>query len=147
MGLLHLINTENDKNYISLFEAINLLAKKTGSDIYEVATYLLNKDVHIQLYSHTRDNGYKIVQTSYITYNGSDVSWFGDNDAFELLREITETEKKFSAKSISEYGKNTDLSKSTFWNKQEFFNNESIVAAINYNPNKLIDELDVFLII
>jgi len=144
MGLLHLINTENDKNYISLFEAINLLAKKTGSDIYEVATYLLNKDVHIQLYSHTRDNGYKIVQTSYITYNGSDVSWFGDNDAFELLREITETEKKFSAKSISEYGKNTDLSKSTFWNKQEFFNNESIVAAINYNPNKLIDELDVF---
>lgn len=54
MGLLHLINTENDKNYISLFEAINLLAKKTGSNIYEVATYLLNKDVHIQLYSHTR---------------------------------------------------------------------------------------------
>jgi hypothetical protein len=66
MGLLHLINTENDKNYISLFEAINLLAKKQARIFMEVATYLLNKDVHIQLYSHTRDNGYKIVQTSYI---------------------------------------------------------------------------------
>lgn len=142
MGLLHLINTENDKNYISLFEAINLLAKKTGSDIYEVATYLLNKDVHIQLYSHTRDIGYKIVQTS---YDGAfDVAWVGENDAFGLLSEIIDIEKNFSEKFIGEYGRYTDLSKSTFWDKQAFFNNESIVTAINYNPNKLIDKLDDF---
>lgn len=142
MGLLHLINTENDKNYISLFEAINLLAKKTGSDIYEVATYLLNKDVHIQLYSHTRDIGYKIVQTS---YGGAfDVAWVGENDAFGLLSEIIDIEKNFSEKFIGEYGRYTDLSKSTFWDKQAFFNNESIVTAINYNSNKLIDKLDGF---
>lgn len=61
-----------------------------------------------------------------------------------MLSEIIDIEKTFSEKFIGEHGRYTDLSKSTFWNKQAFFNNENIVTAINYNPNKLIDKLDGF---
>ena len=56
MGLLNLIKEDESLKFISLKEAINLLAEKTNSNIYEVATYLLNKNVPAQLDSHARQN-------------------------------------------------------------------------------------------
>ena len=131
MGLMALINTENDKNYISLKEAVELLAKETNSNIWEVATYLLNKDMHIRLYSYSRSIDHKIVQTSFLSYQGGETTWMGDNDAFAWLQYIAENEmKSYSPRTITNFSKYHNGCMETFWDREAFFDNEDIKEAL-----------------
>lgn len=132
MGLMKLINTENDKNYISLKEAVELLAKESSSNIWEVATYLLNKDVHIRLYSFSRSIDHKIVQNSFLAYEGGQTSWIGDNDAFGWLQYIAQNEvKSCASRIISNFSKYYNGCIETFWDREAFFNDEYIKEALN----------------
>ncbi|WOE31020.1 MULTISPECIES: hypothetical protein [unclassified Acinetobacter] len=131
MGLMALINTENDKNYISLKEAIELLAKETNSNIWEVSTYLLNKDMYIHLYSHSRSTDHKIVQTSFEAYQGGETTWVGDNDAFSWLQYIAENEmQSYSARTITKFAKYHNGCIETYWERKAFFENKDIKEAL-----------------
>lgn len=132
MGLMKLINTENDKNYINLKQAIELLAKVSNSNIWEVATYLLNKDMHIRLYSFSRSIDHKIVQNSFLGYEGGQDTWIGDNDAFGWLQYIAENEpQSYAPRAISNFSKYYNGCIETFWDREAFLNDEYIKEALN----------------
>ncbi|MFC2993930.1 hypothetical protein ACFODO_01335 [Acinetobacter sichuanensis] len=134
MSLQNLINQENDENYISLFNAINLLAK--NSNIYDVAIYLLNKNIHIDLDSYKENYDCKIIQSSFTDIPNK--TWSGDNFAHSLLKEIVdiEIEKLFPQTTISGFDRYSELSQSTYWDKKQFFSNSFIMRALNHKTNK-----------
>lgn len=132
MSLQNLINQENDENYISLFNAINLLAK--NSNIYDVAIYLLNKNIHIDLDSYKENYDCKIIQSSFTDIPNK--TWSGDNFAYSLLKEIVDIEKNVPQTTISELDRYSELSQSTYWDKKQFLSNSFIIKALNHNTNK-----------
>ena len=139
---MNLINTENDKNYISLKEVIELLAKESNSNIWEVATYLLNKDMHIHLYSHSRGTDHKIVQSSFLTYEGGQNSWIGDNDAFAWLQYIAENEMRSHApRTLSNFARYYNGCIETFWDREAFFENEDIKKALKLSSNTALEPI------
>ena len=89
--ILDLIKTDESLEFISLKEAINLLARKTNSSTFGIATYLLNKKVHILLDSHARQNNYEIEATSSAI---DQEHWWGENDCFFWLNYIAENGKQ-----------------------------------------------------
>ena len=122
MGLLDLIKEDQSSEYISLKEAIDLIAVVTKSNIYEVATYLLNKNVESTLYSYARDINYKLK----ISRPPNDLHWIGENYAFQALTDIAEDNKDFSPSSISAWSRYAKTCEETFWNRKDFFNLECI---------------------
>ncbi|MDS7928274.1 hypothetical protein RMB13_02045 [Acinetobacter sp. V102_4] len=68
MGLLDLIKEDETFEFISLKEAINLLAIKTKSTTFSVATYLLNKNVVSTLACYHRSTDYKLYVFSTPSY-------------------------------------------------------------------------------
>lgn len=136
MSLLDLIREDESLEFISLKEAINLLARKTNSNIFGVATYLLNKKVHILLNSHARQNN-KIEATS-ISVNQKD--WHGENDCYFWLNYITGNEKhkhSFGIEDSSEYNAGCQES---FWRRETFLNLECI-KSLNLFSTKEWNEL------
>lgn len=151
MGLLDLIREDESLDYISLEEAINLLAEKSESNVWQVATYLLNKNIHIQLNSHQRDIGYKIIETSSNSH-GMGAGWVGENDAFAWLQYIAENEmESYSSRTVTKFSKYYQGCVTTFWNRKKFFNNKDIKLALGnreqeHLPNKSNTELHKSLI-
>lgn len=141
MGLLDLIREDDSLYYISLEDAINILAKKTESNVWQVATYLLNKDIHIQLNSHQRGANYRVIETS-TGSNNMDVGWVGENDAFFWLQYIVENETElYSPKIMGNFSKYYQGCVKTFWDRKQFFENKDIQFALSSKeqyplPNK-----------
>lgn len=139
MGLLlDLINEDQSLEYISLKEAINLIAEKTKSNIYEVSTYLLNRNIESILCSYTRGIDYKLNVSSSPEGN---IIWIGENSAFKALIDIAKEDKNSSPISISSSSKYAKNCEETFWRRKEFFNLESIkilelLDSTAFNLNK-----------
>ncbi|MEG2273311.1 MAG: hypothetical protein RSB22_15370 [Acinetobacter sp.] len=123
MGLLHLIKEDESLKFISLKEAINLLAEKTNSNIYEVATYLLNKNVHARLDSHARQNNYKIEATS---SSMDEQHWYGENYCFVWLNYIAENQKHYPSFRVGNSAKYNKGCEENFWNRADFLNLDCI---------------------
>lgn len=68
MGLLQLIKEDESLKFISLKEAINLLAIKIKSTTFSIATYLLNKNVVSTLACYYRSTNYKLYVSSTPSY-------------------------------------------------------------------------------
>lgn len=144
MGLLDLINKDESLDFISLEEAINLLAKKSESNVWQVATYLLNKDIHIQLNSYQRDTNYKVIETS-SNSNGIGTGWIGENDAFFWLQYIAENEmESYSPRIVTNFSKYHQGCVRTFWNRKKFFSNKDIKLALGEKEQKdFLNKCDV----
>ncbi|WP_151710965.1 hypothetical protein [Acinetobacter brisouii] len=146
MGLLlDLINEDQSLEYISLKEAINLIAEKTKSNIYEVSTYLLNRNIESLLCSYTRGIDYKLNVSSSPEGN---IIWIGENSAFKALIDIAKEDKNSSPISISSSSKYAKNCEETFWRRKEFFSLESIKilelldsTAFNLNQQQKNDAL------
>lgn len=121
--ILDLIKTDESLEFISLKEAINLLARKTNSSTFGVATYLLNKKVHILLNSHSRQNDYKIEATSSAIDQDY---WSGENDCYFWLNYIAENDKHYPSFSIGDNSKYNAGCQESFWKRGEFFDLECI---------------------
>ena len=123
MGLLNLIQEDESLKFISLKEAINLLAEKTNSSIYEVATYLLNKNVPAQLDSHARQNNYRIEATS---SSMDETHWYGENYCSFWLNYIAENCKNYPSFRVGGGAKYNKGCEENFWNRADFLNLECI---------------------
>ena len=123
MGLLNLIKEDESLKFISLKEAINLLAEKTNSNIYEVATYLLNKNVPARLDSHARQNNYKIEATS---SSMDEQHWYGENYCFVWLDYIAENQKHYPSFRVGNSTKYNKGCEENFWNRADFLNLDCI---------------------
>ncbi|MDV2438019.1 hypothetical protein QR665_00665 [Acinetobacter gerneri] len=121
--ILDIIKTDESLEFISLKEAINLLARKTNSSTFGVATYLLNKKVHILLDSHARQNNHKIEATSLAIDQDH---WCGENDCFFWLNYIAENGKHYPSFSIGDNSKYNAGCQESFWKREEFFDLECI---------------------
>ena len=121
--ILDLIKTDESLEFISLKEAINLLARKTNSSTFGIATYLLNKKVHILLDSHARQNNYEIEATSSAI---DQEHWWGENDCFFWLNYIAENGKQYPSFSIGDNSKYNKGCQQSFWKREEFFDLECI---------------------
>lgn len=121
--ILDLIKTDESLEFISLKEAINLLARKTNSSTFGVATYLLNKKVHILLNSHSRQNNYNIEATSLAIDQDH---WCGENDCYFWLNYIAENDKHYPSFSIGDNSKYNAGCQESFWKRGEFFDLECI---------------------
>ena len=121
--ILDLIKTDESLEFISLKEAINLLARKTNSSTFGIATYLLNKKVHILLDSHARQNNYEIEATSSAI---DQEPWWGENDCFFWLNYIAENGKQYPSFSIGDNSKYNKGCQQSFWKREEFFDLECI---------------------
>lgn len=123
MGLLNLIKEDESLKFISLKEAINLLAEKTNSNIYEVATYLLNKNVPAQLDSHARQNNYRIEATS---SSMDETHWYGENHCSIWLNYIAENGKNYPSFRVGVGAKYNKGCEENFWNRSDFLNLDCI---------------------
>lgn len=123
MGLLDLIKEDESLEFISLKEAINLLAEKTNSNIFEVATYLLNKKVESSLDCYARSSNYKIELTSSCY---GETHWCGENYAFELLMRIVKTEGFNPPLEISKWSKYRAEGERNYWNRSNFLDLDCI---------------------
>jgi hypothetical protein len=121
--ILDIIKTDESLEFISLKEAINLLARKTNSSTFGIATYLLNKKVHILLDSHARQNNYKIEATSSAIDQDH---WCGENDCSFWLNYIAENGKHYPSFSIGDNSKYNAGCQESFWKREEFFDLECI---------------------
>lgn len=93
MSILNLIKEDESLEFISLKEAINLLATKTKSTTFGIATYLLNKKVQSTLDCYYRDIDYKLRVSSSASASYTGEGWVGENYAFQWLQYIAENEK------------------------------------------------------
>jgi len=134
MGLLDLIKEDESLEFISLKEAINLLAEKTKSNIFGVVTYLLNKNVESTLDCYYRGIDYKLYISSSPSYTGS--GWVGENHAFQWLQYIAENEKNYSPFSISDFSKYNVGCQDSFWKREDFLNLECIKSLNLYNKEE-----------
>lgn len=123
MGLLNLIKEDESLKFISLKEAINLLAEKTNSNIYEVSAYLLNKNVPCQLDSHARQNNYRIEATS---SSMDETHWYGENHCSFWLNYIAENCKHYPSFRVGVGAKYNKGCEENFWNRADFLNLECI---------------------
>ena len=124
MSILNLIKEDESLEFISLKEAINLLATKTKSTTFGMATYLLNKKVHSTLDCYHRGLDYKLYVSSSAGY--LDVEWVGENYAFEWLAYIAENEKHLKKFSVSNTDKYNNGCEESFWKRADFFNLDCI---------------------
>ncbi|MEG0603752.1 MAG: hypothetical protein RR487_04500 [Acinetobacter sp.] len=124
MSVLDLIKEDESFEFISLKEAINLLATKTKSTTFGMATYLLNKKVHSTLDCYHRGLDYKLYVSSSAGY--LDVEWVGENYAFEWLAYIAENEKHLKKFSVSNTDKYNNGCEESFWKRADFFNLDCI---------------------
>ncbi|WP_426454829.1 hypothetical protein ACPF64_17520 [Acinetobacter sp. KB005] len=124
MGLLNLIKEDETYKYISLKEAINLLAEKTTSNIYEVAVYLLNKSVESYIDCYIRGIDHKIHVSSAGRYDGS--GWNGENYAFDILKRIIKNGDGQAPSSIHNFSTYNKECEEVFWNRTDFFNLDGI---------------------
>jgi len=131
--ILDIIKTDESLEFISLKEAINLLARKTNSSIFGIATYLLNKKVHILLDSHTRQNNYKIEATSSAIDQDH---WCGENDCSFWLNYIAENGKHYPSFSIGDNSKYNTGCQESFWKRENFFDLECIRSLNLFSTGK-----------
>lgn len=124
MSILNLIKEDESLEFISLKEAINLLATKTNSTTFGIATYLLNKKVQSTLDCYYRDIDYKLYASSSANYNGC--GWVGENYAFQWLQYIAENEKHLKKFSVSNTDKYNNGCEESFWKRIDFLNLECI---------------------
>lgn len=124
MGLLNLIKEDESLKFISLKEAINLLAEKTKSNIFEVTTYLLNKNVESTLDCYSRSIDYKLYVSSSPRYDGA--GWVGENYSFQWLSYISEHEKYLKNSRVSVTAKYNKGCEEAFWKREDFFNLDCI---------------------
>lgn len=122
--ILDIIKTDESLEFISLKEAINLLATKTKSTTFGVATYLLNQKVHSVLHGYYRSIDYEIHISSYPSYKGC--GWVGENYAFQWLQYITENEKHLKKFRVSNADKYNNGCEEALWKRVDFFNLECI---------------------
>lgn len=120
MSILDLIKEDESLEYISLKEAINLLAEKTKSSVYEVAVYLLHEDVHSCISCHIRGLDHKMSESSTASYDGA--GWIGENGAFSWLMFISKHEKYLKNFSVSVTTKYNRGCEENFWKRTDFFN-------------------------
>ncbi len=138
MGLLSLIKEDESYKYISLKEAINLLAERTRSNIYEVAVYLLNKNVESSIHCYKRGMNYKIYETSRARYDRD--GWTGDNYAFDILKSIIEREKDQSSLSIHAYSQYGRECEEVFWDRTDFFDLECISSLNLFESEEFTED-------
>lgn len=123
MGLLNLIKEDESLKFISLKEAINLLAEKTNSNIYEVSAYLLNKNVPGQLDSYARQNNYKIEATS---SSIDETHWCGENHCFFWLEYVAKDQKHYPSFRVANNNKYSRGCEENYWIRADFLNLDCI---------------------
>ncbi len=135
MSILNLIKEDESLEFISLKEAINLLATKTKSTTFGIATYLLNKKVQSTLDCYSRDIDYKLYASSSANYTGC--GWVGENYAFQWLQYIAENEKHLKKFSVSNTDKYNNGCEESFWKRADFFNLECIKSLNLFDTKEL----------
>ncbi|MCG2574340.1 hypothetical protein LVY74_12345 [Acinetobacter sp. ME22] len=141
MSLLNLIKKDENFKYISLKEAISLLAEKTNSNLQEVAIYLLNQDIPSELVCNTKGTDYKIKETSGKQFSYGMFRAYGKNWAFEYLTNISEIRDCTTFDELNSVGfwddwgltvenGNIGLLENTYWYRQHFFNLD-LIKSLN----------------
>lgn len=138
MGLLDLIKDDESFDYISLKEVINFLTEKTNSTIQEVAIYLLNKEVPMELACHVKGSDFRIKETSGKAFSYGMFRAYGKNWATEYLTNIAESHSCDTWDQLNTYNlswenwgiqlnnSNIELLEQTYWCRQYFLSIEPI---------------------
>lgn len=122
--ILDIIKTDESLEFISLKEAINLLATKTKSTTFGVATYLLHQKVESTLDCYYRGIGHRLHVSSSANY--AQDGWVGENYAFQWLKYIAKNEKHLKKFRVSSADKYNNGCEDAFWKRADFFNLDCI---------------------